>query len=528
MNLKTFRGNSMAEALSEVKKDLGRDAVILHTRTIRVGGVLGVGKRSIVEITASDQEPGPPRTRPRPRVPTTRLPATAPAPMPLSIQPQVMAHANTSSPAASPARHAPPPAPAQAPSNTQSDEFIAGMPWASVFEQQPTRSQPQVPPPQPPAPQPFDESRPRPVSIDLNTPDSIEASAPRSQPPAQPTAPVTPQASPPVQRNTAPTVRLPAELTAGMEGELSQIKAMLGQVLRSTRSGLAGVGVLPEPLLEIYTALLDQEVPDAIAESIIGQACNELTPDELEAPEIVRATVLRLIASRIRVSDSWPPRREAERPSVIALVGPTGVGKTTTLAKLAAGLKLKRGLRVGLVTCDTYRIAAVEQLRTYAEIIGVPLRVALSPSELRDGIDVMSDCDVVLVDTAGRSQHDAERIAELRALTEAAKPDQTHLVLSAASSQGVLRRACDNFTPLSPDRLLLTKIDEAVGLGPLLEILERTHLPMSFISTGQEVPDHIERACSERIARRILPISKPGPAASSKLTLTSDTVGSVA
>lgn len=499
MNLKTFRGNSMADALMEVKKELGPHAVILHTRTLRVGGMLGVGKRSLVEITASDSEPGEPRSRPRPRVPTTRLPSTIPAPMPATVM-------------------------------TKAEQFIAGAPWAQSLaedlQDQPsppvvtnqafsdqTFSQPQsaavaapgVPAPLAPTARAIAVER-RPLALDLHTPEQPDSlPSPKRESTTLPVVPESTaqpsQAQPP--RTPVPTVRLLP--TDAVEAELGHIKAMLGQVLRSTRSGANAVGALPSTLLDLYTALIEQEVPDAIAETILGAARNELTPAELQSPEIVRTTVLRLIAARINVASDWPPRRHADRPAVVALVGPTGVGKTTTLAKLAAGLKLKRGLRVGLITCDTYRIAAVEQLRTYAEIIGVPLRVALSPVELRDGLTVLDDNDVILVDTAGRSQNDEERISELRALVEVARPDQTHLVLSATSSPGVLRRACEKFARLNPDRLLLSKVDEAVALGSLLEVLEYTHLPMSFLSTGQEVPDHIECASAERLARRILP-----------------------
>ncbi len=456
MNLKTFRGNSMAQALAEVKKDLGRDAVILHTRTLRVGGVLGVGAKAIVEITASDADPSltspRPKPRPRTRVPATRLPATIPAPMPASVSEAVLDRAG---------------------------EFVAGSPWDS----QPNKPAQRVAHPA------------NPVKIDLTTAPTRPSPAPQPVV-ASPLQPPLPTALP------LPTVRL--HPSTSLESELGQIKSMLGHVMRSTRTGAIDIGAMPTALLGAYTSMIEQEIPDAIAETILGEVREQLQPDELASPELVRQTVLRRIASRIPVCEQWPPARSADRPAVVALVGPTGVGKTTTLAKLAAGLRLRRGMRVGLVTCDTYRIAAVEQLRTYAEIIGVPLKVALSPEELGDCLASLGDCDLVLVDTAGRSQHDADRLAELRRLIEVARPDQTHLVLSAASSPGVLKRACEKFAVLGPDRLLLTKVDEAVGLGPVLDILDRTRLPMGFVSTGQEVPDHIERVRSDRMARRIM------------------------
>lgn len=463
MNLKTFRGNSMAQALAEVKKDLGRDAVILHTRTLRVGGVLGVGAKAIVEITASDADPAlasprarTPKPRPRSRVPATRLPATIPAPPPPST---------------------PMPASIAEGVPDRTDEFVAGSPWDA---------------------QPIKPART--VKIDLSPPEQTRPLGPSPEPSPEPVETYAPTL--PSQARELPTVRL--DPSPSLESELGQIKSMLSHVLRSTRTGAVDLGVMPPALLGAYTSMIEQEIPDTIAEAILGELREQLHADELASPEIVRQTVLRRIAARIPVCKQWPPARNVDRPAVVALVGPTGVGKTTTLAKLAAGLRLRRGMHVGLVTCDTYRIAAVEQLRTYAEIIGVPLKVALSPEELGDHLASFNDSDLVLVDTAGRSQHDADRLAELRSLIEVARPDQTHLVLSAAASPGVLKRACEKFAVLGPDRLLLTKVDEAVGLGPVLDVLERTRLPMGFVSTGQEVPDHIERVRPDRMARRLM------------------------
>src|SRR5205814_8215773 len=136
-----------------------------------------------------------------------------------------------------------------------------------------------------------------------------------------------------------------------------------------------------------------------------------------------------------------PGQARDGRPLTIALIGPTGVGKTTTVAKLAATYKLRHGKRVGLVTTDTYRIAAVDQLRTYAEIIGLPLKVALSPTEMTTVCQGLSECDVILIDTAGRSQREAARLDELRQLLAAAKPHQTHLVLSSTACEAVLLEA---------------------------------------------------------------------------------------
>ncbi len=149
-------------------------------------------------------------------------------------------------------------------------------------------------------------------------------------------------------------------------------------------------------------------------------------------------------------------------------MGPTGVGKTTTVAKLAANFKLARGVRVGLVTVDTYRIAAVEQLRTYAEIIDLPLAVVNSPIEMQRAIDELGAVDLIFIDTAGRSPRDEVKIRELGEFLLQARPDEVHLVLSAVADERSLRAAIERFAPVQIDRLILTKLDEADSLGGVL------------------------------------------------------------
>jgi flagellar biosynthesis protein FlhF len=180
------------------------------------------------------------------------------------------------------------------------------------------------------------------------------------------------------------------------------------------------------------------------------------------------------------------------------------VGKTTTLAKLAATFKLRDKKKVALVTIDTYRIAAVDQLRTYANIIKVPLHVVLSPEELSDALAQCRGYDVVLIDTAGRSQRDCDRLDDLRQFIAMADPHEVHLVLSSTASQQVLEQAVDRFTKVRIDRIIFTKLDEAVSFGVLLNVVRRVNKQLSYVTTGQEVPHQIEPGRSERLADLIL------------------------
>ena len=259
---------------------------------------------------------------------------------------------------------------------------------------------------------------------------------------------------------------------------------------------------LPSALVPTYSQLIEADVPEALARRLVRHVSENLEPDQFDHPDSIRAALTDAVELSIPVAP--PIRAVVGTRRVIALVGPTGVGKTTTVAKLAANFKLAHGVRVGLITVDTYRIAAVEQLKTYAEIIDLPLAVANSPSEMRRAIEGLGDVDLVLIDTAGRSPRDEVKIRELSDFLAAARPDEVHLVLSAVSGERSLRAAVERFAVAQADRLILTKLDEAEGLGGVFATLVAANRPVSYITTGQAVPDDIERADRGRLARLIL------------------------
>ncbi len=188
---------------------------------------------------------------------------------------------------------------------------------------------------------------------------------------------------------------------------------------------------------------------------------------------------------------------------VVAFVGPTGVGKTTSIAKLAAHYSLQQKCNVGLITLDTFRIAAVEQLRTYAEIMDLPLEVVSSAREMRDALDRLSDCDLILMDTAGQSPRDEVRVAELRMMLAEADASEIILVLSAAADLESCQGAAAAFSRVGATSLLLTKLDEAVSLGNLVPVFCNPHLPLCFVTDGQNVPDDIRPADARHLAQRI-------------------------
>jgi flagellar biosynthesis protein FlhF len=261
---------------------------------------------------------------------------------------------------------------------------------------------------------------------------------------------------------------------------------------------------MPPALFDVFTDLIEADVDEPQARELIDRL-REKQQVNLRDALSARAQLAHMLEVELRITGPIPATPGAGR--VVALVGPTGVGKTTTIAKLAANFRLREGRRVGLITVDTYRIAAVEQLRTYADIIDLPMEVVSTPREMREAVQRMRTFDLVLMDTAGRSPRDEVKIQELRAMLAEATPDEVHLVLSAASGARALAAAAENFAPAGVTSLLITKIDEATGLGNLLSLARASKLPFSYLTDGQNVPDDIAVADAKRLAQLILNIN---------------------
>jgi flagellar biosynthesis protein FlhF len=189
---------------------------------------------------------------------------------------------------------------------------------------------------------------------------------------------------------------------------------------------------------------------------------------------------------------------------VVALAGPTGVGKTTTLAKLAASWRVDRRLRVGIVAADAFRVGAVEQLRTYGNIIDAPVQAAHGPASAAEALARLADCDVVLVDTPGRGHRDAMRIGEVAETVRAVRADESLLVLPGSASAGTLSESADAFRAVAPTRVVLSKLDESEGLGALVGAVRRSDRPAAWFTTGQGVPDDLERADARAFAERLV------------------------
>ena len=413
MNLQTFKAQTMAEALQEVKKQMGHDAVILHTRTYQMRQWLGLRRREMVEVTAGRG---------------------------LNFARRARQGANGG----------------QARTNQVIGATQSGLIYGPGYGR---------------------------ASLGSSTP---------AQPVASPV------------ENARQLLETPAAGNAVMLSvgrDMAQLKQMVEKLVIENRQ--AQSPKVPEELFEHYLQLIQNEVADELAQEIVRTLQKELRPEYLTQINYVRERLAEQIEKLIPSSGPII-RKTTPGPHVLALIGPTGVGKTTTLAKLAANLKLKERHRVGLITLDTYRIAAVDQLKRYADIIGSPLKVVANPEELREAMNSMSSMDFVLIDTAGRSPNDMMKINELRDLLATVEPDEVHLVLSSTSAPACIELAVQRFSEVRVDKIIFTKLDEAAHVGVVLNVIRKVNKSLSYVTTGQAVPNDIEVGRGSMLAKMIL------------------------
>lgn len=256
------------------------------------------------------------------------------------------------------------------------------------------------------------------------------------------------------------------------------------------------------PVLDIfYENMIKNEVEPSLARKTIDavaakiEGTNGLNEAASVLSNMISSTFGKPETIKIKGTDG---------PTVVAFVGPTGVGKTTTLAKIAADFTLNARKTVGLITADTYRIAAVEQLKTYAEILGIPVTVVYDPSEMKTAIAKYSDKDIVLIDTAGRSHKNKVQLGELKEMLEISTPDEIYLVLSAASSYKSCCEIIENYEFIPNYKLIFTKTDEATACGLILNIKALSNKCLSYITTGQNVPDDIETINVDKLAKNLI------------------------
>ena len=565
----------MKDAMAQVKDELGDDAVILHTKKIKKGGILGYGAKEIFEVTAALDEV----TRRPPKKRSERLPTLAELQAeaaggetkPKSAVPLPQGHAAALTQAApvAPAQQAPVPVPAGSP--------VAPVP-PLMQSAQPMQQSPPIESQQPMQQPRLSQSAAKsyrtagteaavaeaarqaraasPVAHGDASAESFVPSFPSGKTPEAPFQPLVPSAGeapqePPVRKARRRKPAQPkrrkvhaaeAKETAGVEvereasssrrgkreedeaaassqekrredespsskseeerqretieelqNELAQMKAMLVQVVSKEKT--------PEDEMSLQQVLKQQEVESDIIDDVVLQLPAEAILADKDTPLALEG-LKKYLADNVQMADGL--ELKSRKRKIAALLGPTGVGKTTTLAKIAAQCVLEKGISTAFITADTYRISAVEQLKTYADILGLPIAIVYTPDELKEAIQKFRQKQLILIDTAGRSQHNRRQMAELKEFLAVNQNIEKYLVLSATTKNEDAKDIIDKFSVCKPDKVIFTKTDETKSLGIILNILHRKEMRLSYLTNGQSVPDDIVPAEAGKLAELFL------------------------
>ncbi|WP_312908423.1 flagellar biosynthesis protein FlhF [Tissierella praeacuta] len=258
--------------------------------------------------------------------------------------------------------------------------------------------------------------------------------------------------------------------------------------------------ILPPILNRFHNILIENGVDSKISIELLKKIENQIDIDGKDYDTIRNIIKYNLIENL----GSPKPITLENNQKTIFFIGPTGVGKTTTLAKIAANFVLKNKYDIGLITSDTYRIAAVEQLKTYSDILQLPLKIAYNKKEMIDAIDYFSSKDIILVDTAGRNHNDIEQLQQLKDILYTTKSKEIYLLVNANIGCRALKTLIEKYAFLEDYRIIITKVDEAESYGNILNIKYITNKQLSYFTIGQNVPDDIETINVENIAEKLI------------------------
>ncbi|AIQ13333.1 flagellar biosynthesis protein FlhF [Paenibacillus durus] len=451
MRVKRYVVDTMPDAMHSIRSELGSDAVILSTKEIRTGGFMGMFKKKKIEVVAaveneqkqaaSEQREQPLQSVPRAGVPKAYREAYA------SVSGNVAA--SGSEPSRSFAEIA-----ASLEGAAKKQAAIA------VLEE---KAVPEMP-------------------MEASASYRPEVFDPVMQPPSAP----------------LPSDRKDRSSDTSVFDEIREMKQWIERIARQS----ADSRELPEGLERLRLRLIEQEMDDALVEEWISDVLDNWNKDgrlwpEEKFEEALRVQVEGFLADKIGEGISPDTR-------LLYVAGPTGVGKTTTLAKLAADQLFRHGRKVGMITSDTYRISAVEQLRTYASILNVPLEVVQSPGDLQRALSRLEGCDLVLMDTAGRNYRNELLVAELQSLLSPAMKSETYLVLSMTSKSRDMKLITEHFSKYKLDKVILTKLDETGSYGPLFNLLNDYPFMLSYMTNGQSVPDDLLIPSGELVCNLLL------------------------
>jgi len=307
--------------------------------------------------------------------------------------------------------------------------------------------------------------------------------------------------------NAVPAEPIPLNIPASQDSiplpaeDLRKELAEMREMLHILSAELPGATLEPE-FVRHYHMLLDKGITRKQAAGLVHAASKRINLQSFKDPKIFVERLKLEMRKPVRVTGGIA--LEADQRRIIALVGPTGVGKTTNLAKLAALFTVQEYSKIGIITTDTYRVAATEQLSTYADIIDIDMEIVHTSADMKNALKRFKDRDLVFIDTAGSSPYNDKQLHELKELLAVARPDETHLLLSANTSIHNLQEAVNLYAPLEPTGLFMTKLDETRQYGAAYCLAAESGIPLSYFSTGQEVPDDIMLAHPGKLATMVI------------------------
>lgn len=440
MLVKTFQAVSMAEALRMVKAELGPDAMILSTKKEKTGGILGFFSKPAYRVTAA--------------VDPVRNPVS-----PVAVPP-------------------------------------------SPYRMRPERERT--------AKEEMESSMLAPLARELkDLREKVEALSRREEDMRR-------EEKPDDEEKVAASQETGFSLKNIPRADLEEIKKLLLNTLaKSQEGGVRTVqwpnatdittlqGQTGEELLPEDSPLAQELVKSGVSTELIRKILDTLTTLPVEGGnQTLKSRLGETLGRLIKFAGTLKLRKNS--PRIVALVGPTGVGKTTTTAKLAAMYALNRGNKVALITMDIFRVGAVEQLKTYSRIMGIPLEVASTPKELEKAVEKHSACDLIFIDTAGRSHKDKEKLDEMKNFLDNKIPIEVYLCLSATTKDRELEEILSRFRIFPISKVVFTKIDECESFGNMVNLLMKDNLQIAYFTTGQRVPEDIEVATSAKLADMIL------------------------
>ncbi|ETT37114.1 signal recognition 54 kDa protein SRP54 [Paenibacillus sp. FSL R5-192] len=445
MRVKQYVVETMPEAMLQIRKDLGSDAVILSTKEIKVGGVMGMFRKKRIEVVAAvDKEENKQTTKPVQNQFT---------PVPRAFVPEAYRQTARSFVAASD----------ESVTTNTADQSVQDQSAAapSVFESRNIGS-----------------------NIDSGSGSSSTDHKPR------------PQGADFSGSTTAPK---PTGSDLQQDKLMTELQDLKQMVTRLSKQGTSADPV-PEELHTIRERLTEQDVWPEVWESwfdSIQAKWSENGLKEQDVEQIVKLEVMHFLEQRIE-EGILPTTR------IVYVAGPTGVGKTTTIAKLAAEQMFEKQRKVGFITSDTYRISAVEQLRTYASILNVPLEVVQSPGDTQRAISRLENCDLIFMDTAGRNYRNELLVSELQSLLAPVENSETFLVMSMTSKSADMVQITEHFSKYGLDKVIFTKMDETGSCGPLFNLLHRFPLKLAYVANGQNVPDDLLKPDADSLSKQLL------------------------